>query len=61
MVHGGTLANSVQILAQKTSQTEASSGADATVPFVVDYVQAVDLFPHTPHCELVVAFSRLAS
>ena len=36
----------------------SGSGDDDDAPFRPAYACGVDLFPDTPHCELVVAFVR---
>ena len=51
-VKGGSLIDNAIVLCGP--ETDVDSGA----PFRPAYAQAVDLFPDTPHCELVVAFVR---
>ena len=54
MVKGGTLAANARILC-----SPKGGRADAP-PFRLRAAVPVDLFPHTPHCELVLAFERVA-
>ena len=52
VVHGGTLASSIEVLCgPKVSEQDGA-------PFDLVYANAVDLFPHTPHCELVLSLER---
>ena len=54
VVHGGTLGNSLEVLCKPPHE-----GAGEGTAFGVVFANAVDLFPHTPHCELVLQLDRL--
>jgi len=52
VVPGGSLANSIDVLCKPPE------GVDEGVAFEVAFAQGVDLFPHTPHAELVLRLDR---
>ena len=49
VVKGGGLLNTARILCKPGGATE---------PFHLTAAVPVDMFPHTPHCELVLCFDR---
>ena len=53
---GGSLIDNAIVLCGPP--TAGDGDGDSSVPFRPAYACAVDLFPDTPHCELVVGFIR---
>ena len=52
VVKGGSLGNTARLLCKAGGQTQ---------PFKLTRAAPVDLFPHTPHCELVLRFDRVSA
>lgn len=52
VVRGGMLADHARVLCDRRA------GRGGGEPFRLVSAQPVDMFPHTPHCELVLRFDR---
>ena len=63
VVKGGSLWDNARVLCGPGPGSSSSSGGGdgggGGAPFKLTYAQPVDLFPHTPHVELVCVFDRV--
>ena len=53
---GGRCMNNFEVLCRKGRSNDEGK---STTPFKVSRAISVDMFPHTSHCEMVLAFDRL--